>query len=412
METQTLRLFQGAGVEIEYMIVDRQSLDVCPWSDRLLRDSGGGVVTELEDGPLGVSNELVKHLVELKTVGPVADFGDIEAIFTGGVGKMNALLEPLGAMLLPSAMHPFMDPRRETVLWDHELREIYAAYDRIFDCRRHGWANLQSLHLNLPFGDNREFGLLHGAVRALLPLIPALAASSPVVDGAPTGYADTRIEAYRTNQSAIPSIAGTVIPEGVFDMKEYVEQILEPMYGDIAPYDPDEILKGEWLNSRGAIARFERNSIEIRLIDTQECPSMDSAVAAAVFFLARGLTEGFFCPPRALRSLSTEMLDSILKKTARSGGETIIDEGEYLSVFGLGGKPRRASMVWRLLIESLMEHYAELRSFRPRLELITEKGTLSARIIEGCRGSSSREDIAGVYRDLARRLARNEAYLP
>jgi len=59
-----------------------------------------------------------------------------------------------------------------------------------------------------------------------------------------------------------------------------------------------------------------------------------------------------------------------------------------------------------------MERYAALRPFRPRLELIAEKGTLSARILEGCRGGFSRDDIVRVYRDLARCLARNGAYLP
>ena len=54
-------------------------------------------------------------------------------------------------------MHPWMDPRAAS-LWPHEYGEVYAAYDRIFDCRRHGWANLQSVHLNLPFADEREFG--------------------------------------------------------------------------------------------------------------------------------------------------------------------------------------------------------------------------------------------------------------
>ncbi|HAL85576.1 MAG TPA: hypothetical protein DCM31_01010, partial [Deferribacteraceae bacterium] len=37
------------------------------------------------------------------------------------------------------------------------------------------------------------------------------------------------------------------------------------MYRDIAPYDPECILQEEWLNSRGAIARFDRKAIEIRL---------------------------------------------------------------------------------------------------------------------------------------------------
>ena len=36
--------------------------------------------------------------------------------------------------------------------------------------------------LNLPFSSDEEFGRLHAAIRLLLPLLPALAASSPLVE--------------------------------------------------------------------------------------------------------------------------------------------------------------------------------------------------------------------------------------
>ena len=49
---------------------------------------------------------------------------------------------------------------------------VYEAFDRIFDCRGHGWANLQSVHLNLPFGDDDEFGRLHAAIRSSFPCCP------------------------------------------------------------------------------------------------------------------------------------------------------------------------------------------------------------------------------------------------
>ena len=68
-------------------------------------------------------------------------------------------------------------------LWPHENREVYDAFDRIFSCKGHGWANLQSMHINLPFADDAEFGRLHAAIRFLMPLMPGLTASSPVMDG-------------------------------------------------------------------------------------------------------------------------------------------------------------------------------------------------------------------------------------
>lgn len=412
MASGALGLFRGIGVEVEYMIVDRETLAVRPISDLVLRDARGVTVSELEDGDLCYSNELVKHLVELKTNGPAINPAGLDEVFAKGVGVINALLAPHNAMLLPTAMHPLMDPCRETVLWDHGDLEIYETYHRIFDCRRHGWANLQSLHLNLPFGDDAEFGVLHAAVRIALPLIPALAASSPLKEGKITGFMDTRLEAYRANQELVPSIAGGVIPEDVFTPNEYRTKILEPMYRDMEGHDPEGVLRDEWLNSRGAIARFDRNTIEIRLIDTQECPAMDNSVAAAVWYLVRGLAEGFFCAPSSLRKAPTDVLGKIFEGTVRDGGEAVINERGYLGLFGLDGTPRRAVMLWRLIAGSLAERYPEFRKFMPGLDIIAGRGTLAARIVRGIGSGGGRDDILRAYRELAGCLARNVPYLP
>jgi len=61
-----------------------------------------------------------------------------------------------------------------------------------------------------------------------------------------------------------------------------MERIHQRIFRDIAPFDPENILRHEWLNSRGAIARFERSAIEIRVLDIQECPAADLAVVAAI----------------------------------------------------------------------------------------------------------------------------------
>src|SRR6185436_8561391 len=102
----------------------------------------------------------------------------LAAKFDTGVRDINRILGDMGGVLLPSAMHPWMDPIAEMKLWPHEYSAVYEAYNRIFDCRGHGWANLQSMHINLPFSGDEELGRLHAAVRLLLPLLPALAASS------------------------------------------------------------------------------------------------------------------------------------------------------------------------------------------------------------------------------------------
>src|SRR5690606_22899704 len=102
------------------------------------------------------------------------------------------------------AMHPLMRPA-EAVLWAHEYSEVYAAFDRIFNCHGHGWSNLQSVHLNLPFADDAEFARLHAAIRLVLPLLPALAASSPFVEGRASGLPVSRMAFDHGNSAKLPA---------------------------------------------------------------------------------------------------------------------------------------------------------------------------------------------------------------
>lgn len=228
-----LRLFEAIGVEIEYMIVDRERLDVLPVCDRLIESLAGEPVAEFERGDIAWSNELVLHVLELKTNGPTPSLEGLGSRFHAEARTAIDALEPMGGTLLSGGVHPWMDPATETRLWPHEYNDVYRTFDRIFGCSGHGWSNLQSTHVNLPFGDDEEFGRLHAAIRAVLPLIPALTASSPFLDGIEQPALDARLEAYRNNAKRVPEVAGLVVPEPVRSEQEYRDVILDPLYREI-----------------------------------------------------------------------------------------------------------------------------------------------------------------------------------
>ncbi len=406
-------LFSGYGIEIEYMIVDRASLRVLPIADRLIHEASGTWDNEVARGDLAWSNELALHLVEIKTIGPATSIAGLDAAFRGSVREANALLEQGGARLLGTGMHPFMDPRGETRLWPHGYHDIYETFDRLFDCRRHGWANLQSVHLNLPFANDEEFGRLHAAVRPVLPIIPALAASSPLVEGRLSGWADTRLETYRSNALRIPSITGAVIPEPVFTMEEYRGKILAPIYRDLASLDPEGILRDEWVNARGAIARFDRNAVEIRLIDTQETPAADLAIAAAIAGTVRLLAEERFSSAASQKAWPVEPLAAILRETIRNGEAAIITDADFLALFGIENGPLSVRDVWKFLVERIDRNdHAALSPHRTALEKILAEGTLSSRIVRALGGEASPEKIRGVYRTLADCLETGSLFSP
>ena len=172
-----LHIFQAYGVELEYMIVDRNTLDIRPIADELLKEALGHLGSDFENGLVTWSNELVLHVIELKSTYPESNFNSLGSAFADNVTKINKILEKWDAMLMPSAAHPWMDPIRETKLWPHDSNEVYAIYNKIFDCSGHGWSNLQSTHLNLPFYDDEEFAKLHAAIRLVLPSCRPFAAA-------------------------------------------------------------------------------------------------------------------------------------------------------------------------------------------------------------------------------------------
>ncbi len=389
------------------MIVRRDDLAVLPVADLVLQEAAGELVNEVERGRLCWSNELVLHVIELKTNGPATSLAGLADEFTRQCRDINRALEPLGGMLMPGAMHPWMDPDRETRLWPHGDRSIYAAYDRIFGCRGHGWSNLQSAHLNLPFSGDEEFGRLHAAIRLVLPLLPALAAASPVVNGRVTGLLDNRIEAYRLNQARIPSITGAVIPEAVYTRKAYRQKVLDSLYRDIAPHDPEKILQYEWLNSRGAIARFERNAIEIRLLDVQESPQADLAIIALVVEVLRELVAEVQASWNEQKLWTETTLAGIFNDVLRDGRAAVVSDPRYLALFGLRGARLSVGELWRSLADRLVAR--ENEAWQP-LQTILDSGPLARRILVALGAEPGRGQLAEVYRELCACLAEGRVF--
>ena len=427
------RLFERFGVELEYMIVDRQTLAVRPITDQVLhavtgrggyrhrfrgrkrcqsqppervqapfsRTKAVPAPADADVDGLTWSNELVLHVIELKTAAPAPRLAGLAEQFQQGVRRVNGILAPLGALLMPSAMHPWMDPHTETRLWPHECSGIYATFDRVFNCQGHGWSNLQCVHLNLPFADDAEFGRLHAAIRLLLPILPALAASSPIIDGRPTGFADTRLEVYRGNARRIPSVAGRVIPEPVFTTRGYEERILQRIYRDLAPHDPEGVLQHEWANARGAIARFERNTIEIRVIDVQECPQADLALLRLVVAVLQALVAERWCSYAEQCAWPVEPLEQVFLDAIRSGDQAVIRNPAYLHALGLtGAESCTAGELWRHLFDGLFPADDGRPADLAPLDVILAEGCLSRRILRALDGDARRARIDAVYREL------------
>ena len=415
-DARALPAFAAHGIELEYAVVRRDSLDVDAAAPRILRALAGLPDTapapqNVRVGDLAWSNELIAHVIEVKNESP----GALEGLgrrFHAEVLAMIRRIEPLGLRLMPGGMHPWMHPRQGE-LWSFGGSAIYRAYDRIFGCSGHGWANLQSMHLNLPFRGDAEFARLHAAARLIVPILPALAASSPYVEGEAAPNLDHRMEVYRSNAGAVPLVTGLVVPDTYASRGQYERDLLLPMYREIAPHDPEGALQNEWLNGRGVIARFDRSALEVRVMDAQECPQMDVALGALASDAIRWLYEGQAGALAAQQALSTERLSAIFLACVRDAERAPIRDRDYLALLGVDRAECRAAELWQRLSEDMDARGTPHRAvWGSGLTFILSRGTLARRLLKAAGAAPRIDTLREVYRALADCLEQGRAFDP
>jgi carboxylate-amine ligase len=384
------------GLELEYAIVDAALQPQC-LVEQAFRILNGRPTSDVAVGGVGFSNELAAHVFEEKMLRPSRDLRSAEDTLHRALQHFQNLLEAeFGARLLPTGMHPLMSPH-QTHLWRRGGRAVYRAYADLFDVREHGWVNIQSCHVNLPFGrTERDLVLLYNAAASLLPYLPAVAASSPLVEGRVGPHLDNRVTYYGRNQSAIPCITGTIVPEFISSVKDYRSRTLLPIYEALKKVRGGKALCHEWVNSRGAILRFSRRALEIRILDVQECVRMDVAVAAftraALRYLMQALDHG------EVRLPSHGMLTSDLSAVIKHGRRAVVQARHFKG-------PGRASVV----LERILDHARVFAdpSEEPYLDLVAqriEEGSLSERILRRLRAKSGQALPAGRVRDVYEEL--------
>lgn len=398
-------LFSVLGIEIEYMVVNQTTLDIQPIVDTVFEKIAGEITNEIQRNHVALNNELALHVIELKTNGPTDNPWQAQLDFQNELNYLTQLLAEKNCKLMPTGMHPWMNPAHGVKLWPHGDKSIYEMYHKIFDCRGHGWSNLQSVHINLPFANENEFIKLHNAIRLLLPLTPSLFASTPICEGKATGSLSTRLTYYANNQKKIPEITGNVIPEYIEGFSDYYETILNPMFDAIAPYDPDKILQEEWLNSRGAITRFDRDAIEIRVVDSQECALADFACASAIAGILKYIitnTDAYLQNP-----LDNQLLKQIFFQTIQEGMTSEINQKTWIEQFDLAkNKYATARHLWEdLLIKSAI--YIPT-PFHATLEYILANGNLAERMLKSLPKVFKSQDLYSLYNKLCQCLQENQ----
>jgi len=283
------RTLQVLGPEHEFSVVD-EKLQPLPIVDKVIKDVHGRIVNNANLGEFSLGKELQAHVAEFKANTPFYSPETFEETMHNAVMRILDVLERrYGARLLGLGMHPSLILDKVKV-WSHRDRQIYEALSKVFNLNQHGWLNIQSFQLNLPFKNEREAVQLYNTLANLLPYIPAIAASSPIYESKIGDYVDNRLHFYSKNQTEVPSITGDIIPEYVGSFEEYEKTTVRQYSQDLAKANaPRCLLNKEWLNSRGAVIRFDRRAIEIRIMDEQECVKSDVALSCFIRATLRGI---------------------------------------------------------------------------------------------------------------------------
>jgi hypothetical protein len=221
------------------------------------------------------------------------------------------------------------------------------------------------------------------------------------------------MEVYRHNARRVPQVTGSVVPESVGSIDEYHERILTPLYQAIAPHDSEEILQEEWLNARGAIARFERQSIEIRVLDVQECPMADLAIASTVIAVLKLLCQEQWSLSAKQRKLETPALAALLQRCSRHANKAMIDDTDYLRLFDIRRPRATAGTVWQHLVDAARKASdSDLMHYSRPIDAILRHGPLSRRIADATGKHPDRGRLQEVYGQIADCLHSGTMYIP
>ncbi len=371
-----------------------------PITDKVIKDYCGKIMNFVELPEFTFGKEMQLHVMELKANAPFQSPAVFEETIQKAVTTLSDFLgKKYGASLLGTGMHPLLK-LEETGIWPHRHKKIYAEYGKIFNLKQHGWLNIQSFHLNLPYEKEADGVHLHNLLANICPYLPAVSASSPICEGAIGKNVDTRLSFYKVNQREVPSITGDIVPEYVSSFGMYRKEVIGRYSRELAEAGASAtILNKEWVNSRGVIFRFDRAALEVRVMDEQECIKSDVSLSCFVRAALRGLfsSQAELLPHELLvRDLNSVIADGLDAKVQNPHGPTARQVCQHLY-----------EVAWANADN-------EEKQYLPLVKKRIDNGNLSTIIRDHVSRKAQRtelkEAIVSVYSTLIKCLATNQPY--
>jgi carboxylate-amine ligase len=259
------------GVEEEFSILDPRSLDMVPRFEQL-RDAAR------EDPVLreAVAGELISSEIEIIS-GAGSDIHDALARQRDRRARLFALAGAHGVALGATGTHPWADYREQPIIDTEHYRRVEDGLKYV------AWRNNTfSLHVHLGVRGIDRAVRVCDRLRGVLPLLLAISANSPFLDGRDSGLHSARTQSFTKSfpRCGIPDVFG-----GWQAYRDYIEFLLHT--ASIVEFTQ------VWWSIR---PHFSFGTVEVRICDVQasahESDALAALMAACVAQAARDEDEG------------------------------------------------------------------------------------------------------------------------
>jgi glutamate---cysteine ligase / carboxylate-amine ligase len=243
------------GIEEEFSILDRDSLDLVPRYEEL-RAAADADPTLRQ----AIAGELISSEIEVIS-GAGASFGDALAHQRERRGRMFALAAEHGVALGATGTHPWADYRCQKIIDTEHYRRVEEGLKYV------AWRNNTfSLHVHAGVNGLDRAVQVCDRLRPVLPQLLAISANSPFLDGRDTGLHTARTQSFTKSfpRCGVPDHFG-----GWAAYREYIEFLLRTR--SIVEFTQ------VWWSVR---PHFSFGTVEVRICDAQASAGESEALAA------------------------------------------------------------------------------------------------------------------------------------
>jgi carboxylate-amine ligase len=259
------------GVEEEFSILHPQTLELEPRFEQLRAAAGSDEVLHQH-----ITGELISSEIEIIS-GVGVDLQDALSRQRERRRRLFALAAAQGVTLGATGTHPWADYREQAIIDTEHYRRVEEELKYV------AWRNNTfSLHVHVGVRDLDRAVRVCDRLRPVLPLLLAISANSPYLDGRDSGLQSARTQSFTKSfpRCGIPDAFG-----GWAAYRAYIELLVRT--SSIVEFTQ------VWWSVR---PHFSFGTVEVRICDVQasaqESDALASLIAACIAQAARDLDEG------------------------------------------------------------------------------------------------------------------------